>query len=127
MADRTQQVPPHRGANVLPCTPLFNRLLRFAARRKPLLCIRDDVAEVEASHLQLLADVLALRARLYEALSPDVREALDREEEVYIAVLAGGGYEFTVGMLAVLAIGAAAVPMSKSPNRVTWQPADSSI
>jgi malonyl-CoA/methylmalonyl-CoA synthetase len=44
-------------------------------------------------------------------LNLDTLEALEKGEEVYIGVLAGGGYEFAVGILAVLAIGAAAVPL----------------
>jgi malonyl-CoA/methylmalonyl-CoA synthetase len=37
---------------------------------------------------------------------------LDDRQEVYIAVLAPGGYEYTVAMLAALALGAAVVPMT---------------
>jgi len=43
---------------------------------------------------------------------PETTEALERRDEVYIAVLAAGGYEYTVAMLAVLALGAAAVPIT---------------
>lgn len=39
-------------------------------------------------------------------------EALLHRDEVYIAIVAAGGYEYTVAMLAVLALGAAAVPIT---------------
>lgn len=112
MDDRTLHVPPHVGGRVLPCHSLFQRLLRLAEHNPPRLAVRDDDAGSEATHIQLLTDVLALRQRLWEALGPDVREAIDRRHEVYIAVLAPGGYEFTVATLAVLATGAAVVPMT---------------
>jgi malonyl-CoA/methylmalonyl-CoA synthetase len=47
-------------------------------------------------------------------LSDDNLVRLRKGDEVYIGVLAAGGYEFTVAMVAILAIGAAVVPMSKS-------------
>ncbi len=110
--DRTHYVPLHTGRNVFPCHSLFNRLIRFAHQSPPRLCVRDANTGKEATHLQLLTDVLALRERVWSTLSPKVQQALDRREEVYIAVLAPGGYEYTVAMLTVLALGAAVVPMT---------------
>ena len=110
--DRTLYIPRHTGCNVFPCHSLFSRLIRFAHASPPRLCVRDDNTGQEATHLQLLSDVLALRERISSQLSTKVRAALDRGDEVYIAVLAAGGYEYTVAMLAVLALGAAVVPMT---------------
>jgi malonyl-CoA/methylmalonyl-CoA synthetase len=45
-------------------------------------------------------------------LHPATLEALEHRDEVYIAIVAAGGYEYTVAMLAVLALGAAAVPIT---------------
>ncbi|KAK3720803.1 hypothetical protein LTR37_003466 [Vermiconidia calcicola] len=45
-------------------------------------------------------------------LSLSVLQSLRAGDEVFIGVLAAGGYEFTVAMVAALAIGAAVVPMS---------------
>ncbi|KAK6431217.1 hypothetical protein LTR95_012623 [Oleoguttula sp. CCFEE 5521] len=112
MGDRTLFVPPHQGRNILPCHSLFQRLLRFAHARPPRLAIRDAHTGAETTHTQLLSDVLALRERLRETLSADVLAALDRRQEVYIAILAPGGHEYAVAMLAVLSLGAAAVPMT---------------
>lgn len=58
-------------------------------------------------------DALVVRDALEQKLKDDVKARLRRGEEVYIGVLAAGGYEFAVAMAAVLAIGAAVVPMSK--------------
>ncbi|KXT08380.1 hypothetical protein AC579_3186 [Pseudocercospora musae] len=110
--DRTVHVPRHVARDVLPCHPLFNRLVRFAHAVPARLCIRDVNTGIQATHLQLLTDVLAFREQVWQQLSPDVRQALQQRQEVYIAILAAGGYEFTVAILAALALGAAVVPMT---------------
>ena len=112
MDDRTLHVPRHTGRNILPASPFFNRLLRFAHATPPRLCIRDDNTGLEATHLQVLTDVLAFREKIWACLSPAVRTQLDERQEVYIAVLAPGGYEYTVAIIAALALGAAVVPMT---------------
>lgn len=112
MDDRTLHVPPHIGRNVLPCHSLFQRLLRFAHQNPPRLAIRESNTGREATHIQLVSDVLAMKEHLWNTLGHDVQVALQRKEEVYIAVLAPGGHEYAVAMLAILAVGAAAVPMT---------------
>ncbi|KAK5162962.1 uncharacterized protein LTR77_011016 [Saxophila tyrrhenica] len=112
MDDRTYHVPRQVGPNIFPAHPFFNRLVRFAHAVPPRLCVRDDNTGVEATHVQLLTDVLAFRERVLASLSPAVRQQLDNREEVYIAILAAGGYEYTVATLAALAVGAAVVPMT---------------
>lgn len=112
MDDRTLHVPRHVGPHILPAHPFFNRLVRFASAIPPRLCVVDDNSGVEATHLQVLTDALAFRQRIWDSLSPAVRQQLDDREEVYIAILAAGGYEFTVAIIAALAIGAAVVPMT---------------
>lgn len=108
--DRTQIVPPHIGRHVLPNSPLFAKLLRHARRNR--LAIRDNILKIEKSYGALLVDVLAYRTFLEASLDRTVLERIDQNEEIYIGVLAAGGYEFTVAVLAVLALGAAVVPMS---------------
>jgi malonyl-CoA/methylmalonyl-CoA synthetase len=112
MDDRTLHVPPHSGRNVLPCHSLFQRLLRFAHQKPPRLAIRESNTGREATHIQLVSDVLAMKERLWNTLSQSIQQALRRKEEVYIAVLAPGGHEYAVAILAILAVGAAAVPMT---------------
>ncbi|PVH87406.1 acetyl-CoA synthetase-like protein [Cadophora sp. DSE1049] len=108
--DRTQLLPSHEGYNVFPNTPLFSRLLRHASRGR--IAVRDDNFGTEKSYTQLLSDVLAVRQILRDRLSDEVLSRLQNGEEVYIGVLALGGYEYTVAMLAVVATGAAMVPMT---------------
>ncbi|KAK3674820.1 hypothetical protein LTR78_005164 [Recurvomyces mirabilis] len=111
--DRTTNIPSHTGRNIFPNHGLFSRLLRFAYVQPPRLCIRDVTTGQEATHHQLLSDVLHLRQRLYSQLGPSTLSTLERQDgAIYIAVLAPGGYEYTVAMLAVLALGAAVVPLS---------------
>ncbi|KAF2185592.1 fatty-acyl-CoA synthase [Zopfia rhizophila CBS 207.26] len=112
MEDRTYMVPKHEGYSVLPNTPLFSRLLRFAGRRPARIAIHDVRSNHERTHLELLSDVFALRESILNTLDPRTIEAMNRSEEVYLAIVAAGGYEYTVAMLAVLALGAAAVPIA---------------
>ncbi|KAF2801485.1 acetyl-CoA synthetase-like protein [Mytilinidion resinicola] len=112
MVDRTHFVPKHTGCSILPCTPLFSRLLRFAHQHPPRPCIHDVRTSQTRTHIDLLTDVLALRVVIYDALPPSAIAALHRQEEIYIAVIAAGGYEYAVAVLAILAICAAAVPIT---------------
>ncbi|KAJ5577105.1 hypothetical protein N7535_004031 [Penicillium sp. DV-2018c] len=112
MGDRTAFIPPHVGDTVLPNAPFFHRLLRYAQRTPSPLVVRDLNAGVEKTYHDLLSDVLSLRKALEAALSPEVRRDLVADKEVYMGLLAPGGYEYTVGFIAILAIGAAVVPMA---------------
>ncbi|KAF2649870.1 acetyl-CoA synthetase-like protein [Lophiostoma macrostomum CBS 122681] len=112
MEDRVFMVPKHAGSNILPNTPLFSRLLRFASRVPARVAIDDVRSNQQRTHLELLSDVLVLRETILNALDSTTSEALERRDEVYIAIVAAGGYEYTVAMLAVLALGAAAVPIA---------------
>lgn len=112
--DRNNFVPRHEGDSILPLSPFFSRLVRYAHRKPPRLAIRDVKLDVEKTYLQLLTDVLAFRKFLRSRLSPETLADLRDGKEVYIALLAAGGYEYTVGFVAVLALGAAVVPMCKS-------------
>lgn len=117
-SDRVSFVPQHIGANVFPNSPLFSRLLRLAYKKPPRLVVRDNRLGVEKTHIQLLTDVLALRSTVTATLPSTVLTSLDNGVETYISVLAAGGYEYAVAVLAILALGAAVVPMS-TQNRLT--------
>ncbi|RMD39587.1 hypothetical protein DV735_g5541, partial [Chaetothyriales sp. CBS 134920] len=125
--DRTEVVPPHQGDLILPADPLFTRLLINAHRLGPRVVIRDvnatvektaadllsDVnTTVEKTAADLLSDVVNFRRVLKAALSKEAIEQISRGDEVIISILAPGGYEFAVGILAVLALGAVASPLS---------------
>lgn len=112
--DRTHLLPAHTGPNVLPASPFFGKLLRHAHRKR--IAVRDLNLGVEKTYGDALADALSLRMVLENTLDCSVLDRLAQGDEIYIGVLAAGGYEFTVAMLAVLAIGAAAVPMSRPPR-----------
>ncbi|KAL9084037.1 MAG: hypothetical protein Q9159_005459 [Coniocarpon cinnabarinum] len=108
--DRTCFQPSHRGDNILPNTAFLAQLLRHAHRGR--IAIRDDNAGIERTYTQLVADALSLRKQVSEALSADTRAALDHGEEVFVGVLAPGGYAYAVAVIAVYALGAAVVPMT---------------
>ncbi|EXJ89234.1 hypothetical protein A1O3_02300 [Capronia epimyces CBS 606.96] len=112
--DRTDFVPTHWADHVLPADPLFTRLLTLAHRSNPPPAIRDVNAGIERTAAQLLSDVLRLRRVLTSALTAQTVDDLARGKEVYISILAPGGYEFAVAVLAVMALGAAASPFSSA-------------
>lgn len=109
--DRTQMVPSHDGSHVLPNNPLFTRLLRHAHRNR--VALKDRELGVSKTYGELLDAVLAFKEVIHKTLSPEVQYRLGNGDEVYVGVLAAGGFEFTVGVLAILALGAAVVPMCK--------------
>ncbi|KAI1616648.1 hypothetical protein EDD36DRAFT_142252 [Exophiala viscosa] len=111
-ADRTLLVPSHEGPHVLPNSPFWGKLLRHARRNRT--AIRDVDLGVSKTYGQALSDALSLRAVIARSLPRSILDDIARGEEVYIGVLAAGGYEFTVAVLAILALGAAFVPMSVS-------------
>jgi acyl-CoA synthetase (AMP-forming)/AMP-acid ligase II len=113
MGDRTQFVPSHVGNNVLPNLPFFHKLLRYAQRKPSRIAVRDVIAGVEKTFHDLLSDVLALRGEIEKNLSRETLHELAEDKEVYIGLLAPGGYEYTVGFVAIIALGAAVVPMGE--------------
>lgn len=60
---------------------------------------------------EVLDAVLLLRKIVQTSLPAEANERLSRGDEVYIGVLAAGGYEFTIAVVTVLALGATVVPM----------------
>ena len=109
--DRTRYVPRHLGSNVFPCFFLFNHLVRIA-HKEHLIAIKDLTYGITADYAQLLTDVLHFRNVLREALHPSALERIDRGEEVYVNLVGPAGYEFVVGFFALMALGAAIVPIS---------------
>lgn len=113
MGDRTIYVPSHEGDNVLPNSPWFHKLLRYAQRKPSRVAIRDVNAGIERTYLDLVSDALTFRNELRQRMSPQTLRDLAEDKEVYIGLLAAGGYEYTVGFVAIVALGAAVVPMGK--------------
>lgn len=113
MGDRTLYVPSHLGRNVLPNLPFFHKLLRYAQRKPSRTAVRDINAGLEKTYHDVLSDALALRVELEKMMSQKTRRDLSEDKEVYIGLLAPGGYEYTVGFIAILAMGAAVVPMGE--------------
>ena len=102
--------PLHVGANVLPSSPLFNKLL-LLARRKNKICVRDTTNGIEADHRRFLSDIIQLRNAILEMLDTTAINKLWVAEEVYIALLGPAGYEYAIGFFAIVALGAAVVPI----------------
>lgn len=115
MMDRVSFVPPHGSLedNILPNDPLFLRLLTIAHGKhsaRPL--IRDLNTGIEATADTLLSDVLVLRRLIIKSLPASTIQDLRQCRNVFISLSAVGGYEFAVGILAILACGACASLLS---------------
>ncbi|KAK2782965.1 putative NRPS-like protein biosynthetic cluster [Onygenales sp. PD_12] len=110
--DRTDFFPPHEGDNILPLSPFFTKLLRYAHRKSQRIAIRDVNLGIEKTYIEFLSDVLSVRNALRSSLSARDQAALRDGEDVYIALIAAGGYEYAVGFVAICALGAAVVPIT---------------
>ncbi|KAK4552276.1 hypothetical protein LTR86_010446 [Recurvomyces mirabilis] len=108
--DRVDLLPAHGGKHVLPNSPLFTKLLRHAHKNRT--AVRDLALGVSKTYADALSDALSLRVKLEQTLDCDTLSRLRAGDEVFVGVLAAGGYEFTVAVLATLALGAAVVPMT---------------
>lgn len=117
---------PHIGPNIIPNTPFLAQLLRHA-QHPNRLAIRDANYEppLIRNYADIILDAITLRELLRQNLPRAAREKLDRqisintkpsqsgeEDAVYIGVLAPGGYEYVVAVVAVWMLGACVVPMS---------------
>lgn len=75
--------------------------------------IQDLDTENEATFTEFLHEVLSHRDRLKRQLGWETLEKLrDPSEEVFIATVAGAGFEFMVLLLAIQGLGAIVVPLS---------------
>ena len=110
LGDRVQYVPGHVGPNVFPNLIIFSRLVRLAYKRH-LISVKDLTFGYTASYAQLLTDVLHMRNVLLGMLDPAVGERIKNQDEVFVHLLGPGGYEFTVGFLAMVALGVVVVPL----------------
>ncbi|ORX95660.1 hypothetical protein BCR34DRAFT_628990 [Clohesyomyces aquaticus] len=118
--DRASSVPSHQGPLIFPNSTFFTRLLQHARRDRS--AVRDVNAGSEKTYGDPLGDALALRAVIEATLSNDVKRQLAEDKEVFVGVLAAGGYEFAVAVTATLALGAAVVPMCKFVEAVATSP-----
>ena len=115
--DRTQYVPRHVGPHVFPNFIIFSRLVRLAYKQH-LISVKDLTFGYTASYAQLLTDVLHMRNVLLRTLDPTVVERIENQDEVFVHLLGPGGYEFTVGFLALVALGVVVVPLCEHPPTV---------
>ena len=98
-----------------PNTPLFQRIVELAngARSSLKTTIKDWDLDIEANHADLLADVLQLRSATLESMPQSTLKALAYGQGVFFCLAAPPGYEWLVGYLTIMSIGAAVVPLCK--------------
>jgi malonyl-CoA/methylmalonyl-CoA synthetase len=112
MTNVATPLPKHVGPTILPDFPLFHRLLYIAVVDNPI-AFHDVFHGIKATHAQFLSDVLHFRNQVQGELHSEIRKKLLMNEEVFICLIANGSYEFAVGFLAIVALGAIVVPIGK--------------
>lgn len=98
-----------------PEDPFFSKLLAAAERRGKTTIIHEKADGVKANYNQLLHDVHELRKELQSRLGDELLnpKGMVKQDGFYIAILTQGGYKFLVACIAIIAIGAAVIPLSQ--------------
>jgi malonyl-CoA/methylmalonyl-CoA synthetase len=96
--------------HTLPDDVLFARLLKIARQRDSQIVVDDFSRGTKFSYRQILDGTVKLKQKLQGLLDSSV---FQNPGGFYVALLAPNGYEFIIGVLAVLAIGGVVVPMRK--------------
>ncbi|OQU94401.1 hypothetical protein CLAIMM_00760 [Cladophialophora immunda] len=96
----------------LPGSLFFIQLLNHATQAVATPLIKDLKEGIQRSAIQLLSDVVQLRQVIRAALPPAALQQLQDGLPLYLTIVAPGGYEFVVALLAVLSLGAVASPIS---------------
>ncbi|PHH68333.1 hypothetical protein CDD82_633 [Ophiocordyceps australis] len=103
--------------SLFPDEPLFRTILSNS-RTNSSVIFQDPTCGgpdgIHATYARLLRDVTSLRRQLYQWLPESMFDGRGRvtKERPYILIQAPANYEFVVASLAVLAIGAALVPIA---------------
>lgn len=106
----TPGLPQHLGPNVFPNFPVFQRLVMTASQASSI-AIDDVTNEVKKTYAELLSDTLHMRNAIWTRLDANTRLRLLQGDQVLLNLIAPGSYEFAVGFLAILALGAIIVPI----------------
>ncbi|CAG8932825.1 unnamed protein product [Penicillium salamii] len=97
-----------------PNDPCFSQLLTTAKQKGSSIVVNDRGSGVKADYNRLLRDVSTARQGLCGSLPSEcVRSgSISSEDPVYVCTLFRPTYNFVVALLAILATGGAAVPLS---------------
>lgn len=94
----------------LPDDVLFSRLLKLARERSSKIIVNDCSRGTQSDYGQILDGTVNLKQKLEALINESTRNT---PGSFYVALLAPNGYEFIIGVLAILAIGGVVVPMRK--------------
>ncbi|KGO69113.1 AMP-dependent synthetase/ligase [Penicillium italicum] len=107
----------------LPDIPFFRRVL-FLAHEGDHTAINDIESGIQASPSRLLHDTIRYRDKLRELIGPAALDhrGIVREENVFVIIISPGNYEFMVALCAIIAVGAAAIPLATTllPEEVLY-------
>ncbi|CAG8410433.1 unnamed protein product [Penicillium salamii] len=94
--------------SMLPNDVLFARLLSIATKKDDKVIVDDHSTGTKFGYTQILHGIVRLRQKLKDVLWEEISQD---SGQFYVALLAPNGYEFIIGVLAVLACGGVVVPM----------------
>ncbi|CAG7930572.1 unnamed protein product [Penicillium olsonii] len=118
----TGSLTPAHFSRGLPDIQFFRRLL-FLAHEGDEISLDDIENNIQASPSRLLRDTLRYRDTLRGLLGSALdHRGIVHEENRFVIILAPGNYEFMVALCAVLAIGAAVIPLATTllPEEVLY-------
>lgn len=101
-----------RDMQAVPNEPFFADIFRHVQDNPSAIIVRDVRQELEISRERLLQDVLIFHDKILARLGDNTRSRLlQHNEDVFICILLPPSYGFLVAFLAIIGIGAAAVPL----------------
>lgn len=97
---------------LVPNEPFLVEVFRHWQESPHAIIIRDLSTTKEATCEGFLYDVLIVRSSIHASLSDEVQKRLlETDKDVFIAILAGAGYDFVVLFFAIFSLGAVVVPL----------------
>lgn len=106
------QLNPSHGSQTTPFSSSFVELANDT-RSSLKTTIKDWDLDIEANHADIPADVLQLHSATLKSMPQSTLKALANGQDVFICLAEPPGYEWLVGYLTIMSIGAAAVPLCK--------------
>ncbi|KAL4964047.1 class I adenylate-forming enzyme family protein [Aspergillus stella-maris] len=96
----------------VPERPWLTQFYQHCQRDPSARFIRDLESDKEATWAEFLLEVLVHRERLKHQLDSETLQRLqDPNDEVFIAIIAAGGFDYAVLLFAIVTLGAVVVPL----------------
>ena len=98
----------------VPNAPFLADVLKHVQNDPDAILFIDETQNLAVTRERMLRDTLSVRDKILKSLNEDIQADLYQGEvDVFICILLPSSYEFFVMFLAIIALGAAAVPLCK--------------